>query len=712
MCGLAGVFSKYESLDDEAIGKLDLISGCLVHRGPDASGVWISDDRRISFAHRRLSIVDLSVDANQPMDIDELDWVVVFNGEIFNFKELKQEIIQKYKYKFKTTSDTEVINALLHFKGQDTFQELDGQFAIAAYNKIDKEILLARDQFGEKPFYYGVDKNKNLWFSSELNSLVKSNAINNLIDHDSVAQYLIYQYVPEPYSIYKNIKKIPKGHIVKIRDYDSQNLKIFRINFKDNLAIANEEFMKLNFYEAKSLVKDLVINSLEKRLISDVPVGMFLSGGVDSSLTCSLARYELGAQLDVFSLGYLGEYDHEIYTAKEISHELGFKFHPLIINSGSAGLHELIASKLDEPNGDVSCLQTYLLAQFARESVTVVISGDGADELFGGYPRYRNSLLHHNSGHEDLAEIYFSTVHLRTNMESSYLLQKRSLRVKDELRSWEQKINESDNKLKTLREYDLEFYLPGAVLAKVDRMSMASSLEVRTPYLTQSLKRVAFNLNESYISSNDTEKVILRSLLADYIGAEKAHLPKKGFGFPESDWVKQAITKEFIKMISDQQNPIYNFIGHDQLLHELNSSRVIFNPYKIWSILILNAWLKNNSFSVDDRESRQFKHLKNGRIEVFMQETNCNSIDYNEVLNEENDLKLLLSAYSKLDRETKGKATLIEGRLKDESIKKLSFQKSEMIIHIKSNLFDSYNKKVNIFRKNLNVLRKVFKIVK
>jgi hypothetical protein len=165
-------------------------------------------------------------------------------------------------------------------------------------------------------------------------------------------------------------------------------------------------------------------------------------------------------------------------------------------------------------------------------------------------------------------------------------------------------------------------------------------------------------------------------------------------------------------MISDQQNPIYNFIGHDQLLHELNSSRVIFNPYKIWSILILNAWLKNNSFSVDDRESRQFKHLKNGRIEVFMQETNCNSIDYNEVLNEENDLKLLLSAYSKLDRETKGKATLIEGRLKDESIKKLSFQKSEMIIHIKSNLFDSYNKKVNIFRKNLNVLRKVFKIVK
>jgi asparagine synthase (glutamine-hydrolysing) len=682
MCGLSGIISSLNPVSQSDEFKLEKVNECMSHRGPDASGVWFSQDRHVGFAHRRLSVIDLNSIADQPLNFEDLDWVVVFNGEIFNFQKIRLELGNKYGYQFKTNSDTEVINALLHFKGAKCFEQLDGQFAIGAYNKKTKKILLARDQFGEKPFYYGIDDNNSLWFASEVNALIKNKALKDLIEKKSIHEYLIYQYIPEPNSIYKHVKKLPKGHYLEIDGYNIKDYKMIKINTTDNLEMSNEDISKLDFKQSKKLVKELLINSLQDRVISDVPIGMFLSGGIDSSLTCSIAKNELNLDMDVFSLGYIGEYQQELFTAKEISQKLGFRFHPLLLDKGVANLHPLIASKLDEPNGDISCLQTFLISKFARETVTVAISGDGADELFAGYPRYRLSIQEQKNRDQTLSDAYYPMVHLRSVVESFNLMGESNSNFYDEIKTNEDRLNQSTNKILALRKYDLDYYLPGAILAKVDRMSMASSLEVRTPFLTESIKRTALNLNTDFLIQGGQSKVILRSLLTEYLGRDIANLPKQGFAFPESSWVKESLISEFQKMLKEKILPIENFISFEELEQELYSTKVAFNPYKVWSILILNSWLKVNSFSTENKNQLDPVELILSNVRILWRR-NIHQIANPKILQlEDEKLRLYLSAITKANLENKRNSLLIFSDLSKQILRKNIGKKYYQIIHI------------------------------
>ena len=689
MCGLSGIISSLNPVSQADEFKLEKVNECLSHRGPDASGVWFSQDRHVGFAHRRLSVIDLNSNADQPLKFEDLDWVVVFNGEIFNFQKIRLELVNKYGYQFKTNSDTEVINALLHFKGAQCFEQLDGQFAIGAYNKKTKKILLARDQFGEKPFYYGIDDNDSLWFASEVNALIKNKALKDLIDKKSIHEYLIYQYIPEPNSIYKNVKKLPKGHYLEIDGYKIKDYKKVKINTTDHLDMSNEDISKLDFKQSKKLVKELLINSLQDRVISDVPIGMFLSGGIDSSLTCSIAKNELNLDMDVFSLGYIGEYQQELFTAKEISQKLGFRFHPLLLDKGVANLHPLIASKLDEPNGDISCLQTYLISKFAREKVTVAISGDGADELFAGYPRYRLSIQEQKNRSQSLSDAYYPMVHLRSFIETFNLLEESNSNLYEEIKISEDKLNQSIDKILTLRKYDLEYYLPGAILAKVDRMSMASSLEVRTPFLTESIKRTALNLNSTHLISGGQSKVILRSLLSEYLGSDIANLPKQGFAFPESSWVKESLISEFQKMLTEKFLPIENFISFEQLEQELELSKLAFNPYKVWSILILNSWLKVNSFSNENKIQREPVEFAHPNINILYN-INNNQMKISKILQlEDETLRVYLSAIAKIRIEKYDNTLLILGHTSKNILRNVFNKKYSNIIYITNRFWDT-----------------------
>ena len=707
MCGLSGIISSLKPVSQADEFKLEKVNECMSHRGPDASGVWFSQDRHVGFAHRRLSVIDLNTNADQPLNFEDLDWVVVFNGEIFNFQKIRLELVNKYGYQFKTNSDTEVINALLHFKGAKCFEQLDGQFAIGAYNKKTKKILLARDQFGEKPFYYGIDDNNSLWFASEVNALIKNKALKDLIEKKSIHEYLIYQYIPEPNSIYKHVKKLPKGHYLEIDGYNIKDHKMVKINTMDHLEMSNEDISKLDFKQSKKLVKDLLINSLEDRVISDVPIGMFLSGGIDSPLTCSIAKNELNLDMDVFSLGYIGEYQQELFTAKEISQKLGFRFHPLLLDQGVANLHPLIASKLDEPNGDISCLQTYLISKFARETVTVAISGDGADELFAGYPRYRLSIQEQKNRGQSLSDAYYPMVHLRSFVETFNLLGESNSNLYEEIETSEKELNQSSDKILALRKYDLEYYLPGAILAKVDRMSMASSLEVRTPFLTESIKRTALNLNSDYLIGKGQSKVILRSLLAEYLGHDIANLPKQGFAFPESSWVKESLISEFQNMLKEKILPIENFISFENLEQELAASKVAFNPYKVWSILILNSWLKLNSFSTENKIQHEPVEFSHSNIHILYNR-NSNQIRSPKILKlEEEILRLYLSAITKINKEKESKSLLILGYTSKNILRKVLDKRYSKVIYIANKFWETNQIRIVFYSSIKSTLKKI-----
>lgn len=708
MCGLSGIISSLKPVSQTDEFKLEKVNECMSHRGPDARGIWFSQDRHVGFAHRRLSVIDLNSNADQPLNFEDLDWVVVFNGEIFNFQKIRLELVNNYGYQFKTNSDTEVINALLHFKGAKCFEQLDGQFAIGAYNKKTKKILLARDQFGEKPFYFGIDENNSLWFASEVNALIKNKALKDLIDKKSIHEYLIYQYIPEPNSIYKNVKKLPKGHYLEIDGYNIKDHKMVKINTMDHLEMSNEDISKLDFKKSKKLVKELLINSLKDRVISDVPIGMFLSGGIDSSLTCSIAKNELNLDMDVFCLGYIGEYQQELFTAKEISQKLGFRFHPLLLDKNVATLHPLIASKLDEPNGDISCLQTYLLSKFAREKVTVAISGDGADELFGGYPRYQDALQEQKNRNLTLSKAYFPMLHLRSYVETFNILEESNSDLFKELKVTGEELNRSPDKILALRKYDLDYYLPGSILAKVDRMSMASSLEVRTPFLTESISRVALNLNSEYIIKDGQSKVVLRSLLSEYLGNDIAHLPKQGFKFPESSWVKESLIREFQKMLAEKNLPIENFISFEQLEYELETSKIYFNPYKVWSLLVLNSWLKVNSFSAEKKNQIEPTEIFHSNIRILINK-NHNPIRDPEILKvEEETLRVYLSAIAKVNIEKDGNSLLILGYINKNILRKLLKGKYSSIIHIANRLWSNNPIKIIIGYSIKNIIRKIW----
>lgn len=620
MCGIVGIWSnskKSAFSEDYLRETLITMRNSQSHRGPDSVGSSINNELNLYLGFCRLSFQDLSINGNQPMEGSR--WIVLFNGEIYNFKELKVKL-KNSTFVFKSDSDTEVILAQLEIYGIESIRSLDGMYAIAAFDKKEQKLHLFRDAFGEKPLYYLYDNKTNIFaFSSELSGLEQSNLVDLYIDKLSVRKYFLFQYIPPPETIYKNIFKLLPGEHIEIGKNGSIKSENFTSLFQptDIYSIENS----LPPHKIKSDIIDLLSKSIERRLLSDVPIGAFLSSGVDSSLVVSIIKKTFGLDVQTFSVGFDNSSESEHFVATEIAKKLGTKHHNLILNPDGISILEELGRILDEPLADSSCFPTYMISKFARTHVKGIITGDGGDELFGGYPRYISAYDESIArGSANPWKIYQPLISISDNSFNSLFFP--SLNPNFEIYMHDIETKFSQYKINrgfsaAMRFYDSKNYLPGAVLAKVDRMSMANSLETRTPFLEKDLAQLASKIPHFYLFGGGNTKFILREVLSNFLPEEISKLPKRGFGFPLNEAWLETLKNKIEKLNSESSN-ISKILGNEvattlyRYLNEFGKA----NPYLIWAAVLLEEWLDNRKHIITELKDQEIVDSLKSNIEI------------------------------------------------------------------------------------------------
>lgn len=601
MCGIAGLFNFSTSLREPGLAErfVRRMMDSMVHRGPDAEGIWADQLGRCVLGHRRLSIIDTSDAGRQPMAGYDGRWVITFNGEIYNFQELRREL-EAAGTSFHGRTDTEVLLAGLANWGVKVLQRLDGMFAFAAFNRESGEILLARDPFGEKPLYYLELHGGGLAFASELHSLEILPGFEADLSLDAMAEVLMFQYIGAPRTIYRSVKKLQPGHWLRCSPNRLQEIGRY-FEFEPGRA----GFERRAISDLADELEELLVVSLRRRLIADVPLGAFLSGGVDSSTVCALIRKRLGVPLKTFSMGFEGAEESEHDVAREFAQHLDTEHHERILCPDTAHFLEDIGRVLDEPNADSSCMPTFLLSQFARRHVTVAISGDGGDEMFGGYGRYFETLQEQQRfgaffpSSRTPGQAYYSErilVFEADSIEAFFGCFPDGLA--QHVRALQEEIDRSrDNLLCALRKTDVENYLPGAVLPKVDRMSMQHSLEVRTPFLNVALARFAERLPPEIMVRGRHGKLVLRELAYRYLPKRLIDMPKKGFGIPMSEWGKRELIAVAERALTHDDSRLLQMLGHERIKGFLSrqGNRGGFAAYQVWGVVMLESWLRAHS---------------------------------------------------------------------------------------------------------------------
>lgn len=610
MCGIAGIIDWGSVLGRIAIEQtVRAMRDSMVHRGPDDAGVWISESGNCAFAHRRLSIIDLSSDGRQPMANEDLSTWVTFNGEIYNYKVLKEQL-QEQGRQFRSNSDTEILPHLFEELNPERLGELDGMFSFGVWGVKKQRLLLAVDRFGKKPLYFSEGPG---WFAfaSELQALRFLPSFNVEIDKEALALYLLLQYVPAPRTIYSGARKIEAGHYLEV-DFSKGGSPMLSAARYADFSPKTSRNESSNFEARVDRLQEILINAVDKRLVSDVPLGAFLSGGVDSSLVAAIATKELGRKLKTFTIGFEGAADSEHYAALEISNHLGTEHYEMVLRPDAIALVDEIAARLDEPNGDSSCLPTLLLCQHAREHVTVALSGDGGDEMFGGYGRYRDTLNEQGSWKQQ----FLRKIGLGDGwMASSAYLSPRWLifqpdqvanllgvmphSVRALLTNWRDQLDDAELPLMhRMRQLDAHTYMPGAVLAKVDRMSMQASLEVRCPLLDRDLAKFAETISteECWRPPAETKR-ILKRLASRYLPEEWMHRRKLGFGLPANAWSKDEVLSMAKERLVGRESRLVAYVNRNALesLIAKQAENNGFSVYQLWPLLVIEAWLRKNN---------------------------------------------------------------------------------------------------------------------
>ena len=599
MCGIAGLFnfSQPFPIVQAAENVVRRMISVIAYRGPDAEGVWVDPNGRCIFGHRRLSIIDTSDAGRQPMVGNDGRWVITFNGEIYNFQELRGELEAEGE-KFRGRTDTEVLLAGIARWGVEILPRLDGMFAFAAFNLQSGEILLARDPFGEKPLYYTDLPGGGLAFASELHCLEHLPGFDPEVSLDAMAEVLMFQYIGAPRTIYRSVKKLQPGHWLKLLpEGRSEAGRYFEF------VPGRDGFDPRPISDLADELEDILLTSLRRRLISDVPLGAFLSGGVDSSTVCALIRKRLNGSLTTFSMGFEGAEESEHETARQFAAHLHTDHHDRVLRPDTAHFLDDIGSVLDEPNADSSCMPTYFLSEFARRQVTVAISGDGGDEMFGGYGRYFDTLLEQRTGHRSLfapswtpgAAYYSGRILVFEPSRIEALFGHVPDGLGQHLRNLREEVNRSRHELLcALRKTDAENYMPGAVLPKVDRMSMRHSLEVRTPFLNIALARFAERLRPEVMVSGRRGKLVLRELAYRYLPKHLIDMPKQGFGIPVSKWGKMELLSLAERKLKDDDSRLLDMLGSGRIERFLSHQRTNegFSSYQLWGVVMLESWLR------------------------------------------------------------------------------------------------------------------------
>lgn len=597
MCGIVGLVTKKEKENT-----IKLMSDRIKHRGPDGDGYFIDGD--VALGHRRLSIIDLST-GDQPMFNEDGSVVTVFNGEIYNYQELKEELIA-LGHDFKTKSDTEVLVHGYEEWHTDLPKHLRGMFAFAIYDKNKNEVFLARDNFGIKPLYY-AKMNDTFMFASEIKAFLDVPDFEKVFNESILETYLEFSFVPTNETFFKGVHRLDAGCSLLYKDGEIKLNKYFKLDFKEE---------NMSFEDAVKNISDVMKDSVEKHLIADVEVGSFLSSGIDSSYIVSLAKPD-----KTYTVGYENKkYDETMY-AKDLAEKLGIKNESKIITKEEY-LENIskIMYHLDEPTSDPAAISLYFVAKLASKDLKVVLSGEGADEFFGGYNYYREEVdykfynklpfcIRHAIG--KVASIFpegrgFNFLVRRgEKLENSYIgvnrnfsskMAKKVLKNNYELKAIDvtkDVYNEFKNysNIDKMQAIDINFWLMKDILLKADRMTMASSIEGRVPFIDKEVFKVASHLPFDYKVTKENTKVALRAAAKEVIPTEAYKKKKLGFPVPVREWIKEGDFKEEVEktLNSDVANKYFNTKIINKMFEEhINGKKD--NYRKIWTIYTFIKW--------------------------------------------------------------------------------------------------------------------------
>ncbi len=632
MCRIVGFWDLNYKGEYELQAVIKSMRDTMIHGGPDDAGEYVDTKNEMALGHRRLSILDLSPAGHQPMEFDNL--VITYNGEIYNYKEIRKEL-EKYGYSFSSNTDTEVILKAFHKWGLDAVHKFRGMFAFAIWNKKEKILILCRDRMGVKPLYW-YWKDGLFMFSSELKAFHKHPKFSKTLNFKSLSLFLQYGYITSPYSIFEYANKLEPGHFLIVE----KSGKIKKEKYWD----VEDYFLKgmgeKNFWlkrseeELAEELENILTESFKLRLVSDVPVGMFLSGGIDSTTVSALLAKE-GIKLKTFTIGFYEKGYNEAPFAKRIAEYLGTDHTELYCTPKEAfEIIPKLSEIYDEPFGDSSAIPTYLVSKLAKSQVKVSLSADGGDEQFCGYTRYWmvvdriNKLAHLpfrelilrtlNILNPDLAlklyNLFKPILPKYTNFRDKYIKLRNVLKANDLLSQYKLAISyflDEDLKnlgLTTYREMfwdinsldpcstlmlmDIKAYLPDDILVKVDRATMSVALEGREPFLDHKIVEWTSRLPVEFKYRNRRSKYLLRKILYKYIPSKLIERPKQGFSVPIYEWFKKDLKNLYLEYLSKErikEEGIFNFLEVEKILKDFLANRGI-NHNKLWLLFVFEQW--------------------------------------------------------------------------------------------------------------------------
>jgi asparagine synthase (glutamine-hydrolysing) len=620
VCGIAGYWTP-GGLRPDAEARLVAMTAPIAHRGPDDSGTWLDPEAGIALGHRRLSILDLSPEGHQPMRSVSGRYVMVFNGEIYNFVALRQELEAK-GFRFRGHSDTEVMLAAFEAWGLlDATRRMAGQFAFAVWDRETRTLYLARDRFGEKPLYCGWSGGTFL-FGSELKALRAHPTMRSEIDRDAVALYARHNYIPAPFTIYKGITKLLPGHLTTVRG-DGQVTLAPYWSLADAVAAGQRDPLSGSDDELVTAVESRLRETIGEEMVADVPLGALLSGGIDSTAVVALMQQQSGRPVLTFTIGFHEPGFNEAEHAKAVAAHLGTQHTELYVTPAEA--REVIPrlpAMYDEPFADSSQIPTFLVSELARRHVTVALSGDGGDEIFGGYARYaeaRNAwerISRLPVGLRTVAGAALEPVAERTGrlrLTSRLLQQETALGLYEQLMSqWSEpsrlvrgatepswrRLPEAvvPGGLSLIEQFmylDSLNYLPDDVLVKVDRASMAVSLETRAPILDHRVAELAWRLPFEARVRGGVTKWALRQIVYRHVPRELVDRPKRGFSVPVGNWVRGPL-RDWARSLTDRRRIEQEGYFSAAAVRRLQSrvERGDSGASQLWLVLMFQAWLE------------------------------------------------------------------------------------------------------------------------
>ena len=625
MCGIAG---KFNFKTGEPVSEKLINSMCakLHHRGPDDQGVFT--DGPVGLGHTRLSIIDLSSLGHQPMQSNDGRYWITYNGEVYNFLTLRKELISE-GYTFKSQCDTEVILSLYQKYGKNCLEHLRGMFSFAIWDCKKETLFLARDRIGKKPLYYYYDE-KRLIFASEIKSILEDNSVKKQINYEAFYDYFKYLYVPDPKTIYNNIHKLEPGHFLFCSKHKFEKKQYWDVSFSQS------ESKNLN--QITEELYEILKESVTMRMISDVPLGAFLSGGIDSSCVVAMMALESQKPVKTCSIGFNSSKYDEVEFAQIVADQYQTDHHELTVKENAASIINDLPKYFDEPFADSSAVPTYFVSKLARQKVTVALSGDGGDENFAGYEKYYmddienqirnkipgiirksifpgianilqkfdnpylqkgNTLLNTLSHDADFG-FFLTNTEFNQTLWSSLVNEETKKKIGDydpfNVTQYHYNKADTDNHLSKILYTDLKTYLPGDILVKVDRMSMAHSLEVRAPILDHKVIEFAASIPHALKYNKGEKKYILKQSLKKILPDSILYRKKMGFSVPLADWFRndlRTIAKNTLFSSNSGLSTFFNMNGIKKIWDSHQTGRRNFATI-LWTLLMFELWFKNS----------------------------------------------------------------------------------------------------------------------